>query len=232
MAAVVPKLPASLTRTRLVVAVVAAGVLGTYAYFAMGLQPLGNGTDEWLYRAPGQATLPNYWPDYYPGPDVRAPLLLLGYVDGAEASLVKTFYNDGPTPITITGIEISPSYLTGALVTIKEAQPAVITGPPPCSQEAVDRGTASLGSCQLNQTATWRGGEFRPIQVSPRQQGLVAIHLLIGNCENNGSGGYEIIDSVQVHYNELGFPHVQAVDVGPYWFQSPDTCPRTGPARP
>ena len=37
---------------------------------------------------------------------------------------------------------------------------------------------------------------------------------------------YEVIDSVQVHYTELGFPHLQTISVGPYWFRSPDTCPR------
>jgi hypothetical protein len=232
MAAVPSKLRAHVIRTRVVAVVVAAGLLTIYGFFAIRFQPLGSGADEWLYRAPGQTTLANSCPAYCPGPGQRAPLLLLSYVDGAEASLVKALYNQGPTQITITGVEISPFYLTGALVTLKEAQPAAIEGPPPCSSEAVERGAASLGSCQLDQAATWSGGAFRPIQVSPGKQGLVAVHLWMSHCEDNGPGGAEIIDSIQVHYNVLGLPHMQAVDVGPYWFQSPDACPRSGPARP
>ena len=233
MAAVPSKLRAHVTRTLLVTAVVIAILLTIYGFFATGLHALGGGADEWLYRAPGQTTLANSIPDYYPGPGQRAPHLMLSYVDGAEASLVKVLHNQGPTQITITGVEISPSYLTGALVTLKEAQPAAIQGPSPCSSEAVELGAASLGSCQLDQAATWSGGAFRPIQVSPGKQALVAVHLWMSHCEDNGpDGAFEVIDSIQVHYNMLGLPHTQAVDVGPYWFQSPKTCPRSGPARP
>lgn len=227
MAAASRKLRAHVTRTRVVALVVALGLLSICGFFAVRVQPLDSGGDEWLYRAPGQIELTNNFPADYPGPDERAPLQLLSYVDGAEASLVKALPNTGPTPITITGVEISPSYLTGALVTLKEAQPATIVASPSCSSEAVQRRAASLSVCQLDQAATWTGGAFRPIQVSPGNQGLVAVHLWMSHCEDNGRGGqYQVIDSIQVHYTVLGFPHSQAVDVGPYWFESPDACPR------
>jgi hypothetical protein len=210
---------------------VALGLLAVYALFAIYLQPLASGLDEAMYRAPGQTTLKDSALHLDNGPSGRAPVLL-SYVDGAEATLVKMLHNDGPTPITITGVEMSPSYLTGALVTIREAQPAAIAGPPPCSLDAVERGAASLSYCQVNETVTWSGGDFRPIQVGPGKEGVVAVHMLMSHCEDNGRGGYEIIDSIQVQYSVLGFPRVQAIDVGPYAFQSPDTCPRSGPARP
>jgi hypothetical protein len=232
MAAVIHKPRARLSRNRLIVLAVAAALAAVYVYFAAYLQPLATGPDETIYQAPGQTILTNNFPPYYPGADQRAPLLLLSYVDGAEASLVKTLYNDGPIPITITGVEISPFYLTGALVTLKEAQPAAIAGPAPCSLVAVEQGAALLDTCRLNEAATWTGGDFRPIQVNPGKVGVVAVHLLTSHCEDNGPGGYEIIDSIVVDYSLLGLPHHQAVDVGPYWFQSPDTCPRSGPARP
>jgi hypothetical protein len=226
MAAVMQTARTTLSRYRWVAGALAIALIAAYAYFAAYPQPLTTGPDEALYRPPGQVIIPNTFPDYYPGPGVRAPLLLLSYVDGAEASLVKTLYNQGTTPITITGVETSPTYLTGALVTLKGAQPAAISGPPPCSLDAVEMGAAMLSTCQLNEGATWSGGSFRPIEVSPRKVGVIAVHLLMSHCEDNGPGGYEVIDSIQVHYIVLGFPHDQSIDVGPYWFQSPDTCPR------
>ena len=234
MAAATPKLRAQLTSRRLVFAALAVVLIAVYGYLAIYLHPLGSGTDETLYRAPGQTTvndpgMASVIEDAGPG---REPLLL-SYVDGAESSLVKTFYNHGPTPITITGVATSPSYLTGALVTLKEAQPAAIGGPPPCSLEAVEQGAAMLNYCRLNEAATWTGGGFRPIQVNPGKEGVVAVHLLMSHCENNGpGGGYAVIDSIVVQYTVLGLPREEAVEVGPYYFQSPDTCPRSGPARP
>ena len=234
MAAAQPKLREIVTRKQLVIVAIASVSLAVYGYFTIYLQPVGTGTDETLYRAPGQTTVNDPAMSYlFDDPAPGRPPLLLSYVDGAESSLVKTLYNDGPTPITITGVQLSPSYLTGALVTIKEAQPAAIAGPPPCSAKAVDQGAASLGSCQLNEAATWTRGAFRPIQVNPGKQGVVAVHLFMSHCEDNGpGGGYAVIDSIVVQYTVLGLPREEAVDVGPYYFQSPDTCPRSGPARP
>ena len=228
------KLRARLSRSQGVALVSAAVLVALYVYFAAYLQPLAAGPDETLYRAPGQATVND--PAMASVIDNAAPghtPILLSYVDGAESSLVKTLYNDGPTPITITGVETSPSYLTGALVTIKEAQPAAIAGPPPCSLDAVEHGAASLSYCQLNEAATWVAGGFRPIDVSPHQVGVVAVHILMSHCEDNSPGdAYASIDSIVVHYTLLGVPRDQAVDVGPYYFRSPDTCPRSGPATP
>jgi len=225
---------AQISRNQLIALVAAAVLIAVYVYFAVYLQPLGSGPDETLYRAPGQTVVndPAMSSQVEAAGPGRAPLLL-SYVDGSQAALVKTLYNDGPTPITITGIETSPSYLTGALVTLKEAQPAAIAGPPPCSLDAVEVGAALLSYCRLNEAATWSAGGFRPLDVDSHKVGVVAVQLLMSHCEDNGPGGvYEVIDSIQVHYSVLGFPRVQAVDVGPYWFQSPDTCPRSGPARP
>lgn len=233
MAAVRQKPRARLSRSQSVALVAAAVLVVVYAYFAAYLQPLGAGPDEALFRAPGQTTVIDpAMSSVIDNAGLSRPPVLLSYVDGAESSLVKTFYNDGPTPITITGVQTSPSYLTAALVTLKEAQPAAIEGPPPCSLEAVERGAASLSYCQLNEAATWTGGGFRPIDVSPHQVGVVAVHLLMSHCEDNGKGGYAFVDSIVVHYTLLGLPRDQAVDVGPYYFQSPDTCPRSGTARP
>lgn len=231
MAAVMKQLPVRRYRKQLVALVAVAALVAVYAYFAALLQPLGAGPDETLYRAPGQTTVndPATTAGFENTHAGHVPLLL-SYVDGAEASLVKTLYNDGPIPITITGVEISPSYLTGALVTIKEAQPAAITGPLPCSLNAVEIGAATLGYCRLDDAATWTGGAFRPIEVGPHKVGVVAVHLLMSHCEHGSGDGYATIDSIQVHYSVFGLPHDQSVDVGPYWFRSPDTCPRPRPA--
>src|SRR6267143_3677120 len=103
MAVVATKPRARLSRNQFVALVAAAVLVALYVYFAAYLQPLAAGSDETLYRAPGQATLND--PAMSPVIDNAEPghtPILLSYVDGAESSLVKTFYNDGPTPITIT----------------------------------------------------------------------------------------------------------------------------------
>jgi hypothetical protein len=65
------------TRSRLVALPVVAGVLATYGFFAIHLQPLGAGTDEALYRAPGQTILTDSSPSTVDGVDGRAPLLFV-----------------------------------------------------------------------------------------------------------------------------------------------------------
>jgi hypothetical protein len=66
--------------------------------------------------------------------------------------------------------------------------------------------------------------EFRPINLNPGQQGVVAVHLLMSNCTGRATGGYTIVDSISVDYSVLGFPHTQDVPVGPYRVSAPDTC--------
>jgi hypothetical protein len=44
---------------------------------------------------------------------------------------------------------------------------------------------------------------------------------------------YLCIDSIQIHYRVLGFPHVQDVHLNTLFaVKSPDAWPRSGPARP
>jgi hypothetical protein len=206
-----------LMRIRSRLALIAAVVLvGAYGWLAIYEQPVVSGY-EMLETAPGQTTL---HPFAASGSDSfiaagAAPILVVDYVDGAASTLVKTLSNSGPLPVTITGVETGRTDWRG-LVTIKEARSAVVVGPAPC--------------CELNQTATWSAPDFHWIQLAPYGQGVVAVHLLMSNCENGGAGGYWIVDHIKVDYIVLGFPHAQDVAVGPYWFRSPDTCPRAGPA--
>jgi hypothetical protein len=198
-------------RNQFIALAVAVGLLAIYGFFAIFLQPLGSSGEEALNRAPGQTTVIDEWAQGNVLSDGRAPLLLLSYVDGAEATLVKGLYNSGPTPLTITGVETFPPGWVG-LVTFKDVRSAVVVGPAPC--------------CQLNEVATWSAHEFRPIQVNPGEEGVIAMHLLMSNCEHSPSAGYLTIESIKVDYSLLGFPHSQSVDVGPYAFRSPDSCPR------
>jgi hypothetical protein len=79
--------------------------------------------------------------------------------------------------------------------------------------------------CELNESATWSAHDFRPIYVDPGHEGVVALHILMSNCEYNGqqiSG----LARINVAYSVLGFQHWQKVDVGEYLIKTPDTCPR------
>lgn len=203
------------TRRRVIALAVGVGLLAVYGFFAIYVRPLDVGSDEAFFGLASQTAVDESSAVIGNGPDV--PIHLLSYVDGGVDTLVKSLFNRGLTPITITGVETSPPDWLG-LVTLKEPRAAVIDGAAPC--------------CQLNAAATWSAQDFRSIQVNPGEERVVALHLLMSNCEDSGSGIYTIIDSIKVHYNVLGFPHVKDVAVGPYWFQSPDTCQRTGPARP
>jgi hypothetical protein len=200
----------------LLAVVVAVALVAAYVFLAVFQQPL-IADDEGLNRAPGQATVNDPAMSAEIGTtDGRAPVLLT-YVDGGEATLVKALYNEGPTPLTVTGVDTSPSLWVG-LVTLKDPRAAVIVGPAPC--------------CQLNEAATWSAQDFRSFQINPGERGVIAMHLLTGNCEDSSSGLYVTINLITVHYSVLGFPRAQEVSVGPYSFQSPATCPRGGPRRP
>jgi hypothetical protein len=216
MAAVMQTARTTLSRYRWVAGALAIALIAVYVVLAVFSQPLSSDAEQ-LNRAPGQTTLVEDPIMAETNPPDALPPVLLSYVDGGESTLVKAIYNDGQTPFTITGVETSPSYWLG-LVTLKDPRAAVMVGPGPC--------------CELNDAATWSAPDFRSIQVNPKGWGVIALHLLMSNCEDNGPGGYEIIDTIKVDYSVLGFPRTEDVSVGPYWFQSPDTCPRSGPARP
>jgi hypothetical protein len=205
-------------RRRLQLAVVAglAILLAGYAFLAIFVQPVAAGSDATLIGLPGQDTL--FLPPTQPALNEHPPALVLGYVDYGVDTLVQSLANTGPIPIRITGVETDHLPGWAGLVTIQGARPAVNFGQPPC--------------CQLDQAATWSARRFLPITVNPGQQGAIAVRLLLSHCEDNGPGMYAIIDSIKVDYTILGFPHVARVAVGPYWFASPATCPRSGPARP
>lgn len=70
------------------------------------------------------------------------------------------------------------------------------------------------------------------ITLMPGQTADLAIAMVMSNCEDSGPGGYLGMDNITVDYTELGLPHTQKLAIGPYWFESPETCPRNGPARP
>ncbi len=71
-----------------------------------------------------------------------------------------------------------------------------------------------------------------PVTLMPGQTANLPIAIFMSNCEDNGPGGYVAMDDITVDYTEVGLPHAQTLAIGPYWFESPATCPRHGPARP
>jgi len=215
MAATTAGSPLAMISRRTWIAMAAAVLLvAVYGYFAVYLQPLSP-ADEQINPATGEARIPSSAIDF--GPHLYTPLAALTYVDGANATLIEDLYNDGPIAFTVTGVETSPDYWAG-LVSVKDPRAALMAGPWPC--------------CEINDAATFSAPSFRPFQLSPGHLGAIAVHLFMSHCEDNGPGGYEIFDHITVFYSVLGFPHSEDVPVGPYWFQSPDSCPRSGTARP
>jgi hypothetical protein len=211
----------TVNRKRVAIVGFVLALVASYGFLAIFSQPLGGGGREGFTRAAGQTLVAD--PGLNLGPILDGPApIFVSYVDGGLATLVKSVSNDGPVALTITGVETSGPDKAGglALVTVKEAQAGMAVDPGSC--------------CEINDPATWAASshDFRPIHVDPGRQGVIAVHLLMSNCEDTGAGGFLIFDSIKVDYTVLGFPHVQAIGVGPYWFQSPDTCPRSGPARP
>jgi hypothetical protein len=198
-------------------AVVAALVIlvAVYAFLAIFMQPLAEGTDASLVGLSGQDTI--FLPPNQLALGQHPPAVVMSYVDHGVDTLVQSVANTGSIPITITGVETDHLPGFAGLVTIQDARPAVTIGPQPC--------------CELNDAATWSAHNFRPINVNPGRQAVIALQLLMSHCEDNGPGLYEIIDSIRVDYTVLGFRHTAGVAVGPYWFASPATCPRSGPAR-
>ncbi len=197
-------------------AAILAVLLAAYAFIAILDQPLAAGNDAVFIGLPNQST--SYQPPTQPALDQRPPILVLGYVDRGVDTLVQSLANTGSTALTITGVETNRRPGWAGLVTIEDARAAVVLGPQPC--------------CHVDEAATWSAPSFRAITVGAGQQGVIAVHFLLSNCEDNGPGVYVIIDSIKIDYAVLGFPHAADVAIGPYWFASPDTCPRAGPARP
>jgi hypothetical protein len=64
------------------------------------------------------------------------------------------------------------------------------------------------------------------VTLGPGQSLNIPIDIYMSNCEFNGPGGWVGLDDVTVDYTIVGVPHSQNVAVGPYWFDSPQSCPR------
>ncbi len=202
------------TRKRLA-ALAAFVAVAAYVFVAIYMQPLASGGNESFTGLPGHN--PTNEPIDIGG--VTQETLLWPYVDGGVTTLVTSVVNNGPVGLTITGVETNGRWPAwGGLFTLTDARAAVLAKPGRC--------------CELDQSATWSARDFRPIYVDPGHQGVVAAHIVMSNCEYNGSGQYTAVEYIRVDYVVLGFHHVQKVGVGPYWIKSPDTCPRPGPARP
>lgn len=203
------------TGKRLAALAVFVGV-AAYVFVAIWMQPVASSSSETFTGIPGHNPT-NEAVDV--GGGVTQQEVLWPYVDGGVATLVTSLTNSGPVGLTITGVETNghPPRWAG-LFTLTDARPATLANPGQC--------------CELNESATWSAHNFRPIYLAPGGQAAVAAHILMSNCEYNSSGQYTAIEYIRVDYAVLGFQHVQKVGVGPYWMKSPDTCPRSGPARP
>ncbi|HWO46335.1 MAG TPA: hypothetical protein VNO87_12285 [Methylomirabilota bacterium] len=202
------------TRKRLAVLAVFVGV-AAYVFVAIWMQPVALGSNATFTGIPGHNPTKEA---AVGGLGLTQQELVWPYVDGGVVTLVTSLANRGPVGLTITGVGTDPPCPRWCgLYSIKTTRAAVLANPGRC--------------CELNESATWSARDFRPIYVDPGHEGVVALHILMTNCEYNGqqiSG----LARINVAYSVLGFQHWQKVDVGEYLIKTPDTCPRSGPARP
>ena len=196
------------TRKRLAVLAVFVGV-AAYVFVAIWMQPVALGSNATFTGIPGHNPTKEAGVG---GPGLTQQELVWPYVDGGVVTLVTSLANRGPVGLTITGVGTDPPCPNWCgLYSIKATRAAVLANPGRC--------------CELNESATWSAHDFRPIYVDPGHEGVVALHILMTNCEYNGAqiGG---LARINVAYAVLGFQHWQKVDVGEYLIKTPDTCPR------
>jgi hypothetical protein len=183
-------------------------LLTAYAFVAIVAQPL-TGAEEVADR--GLATLAG-------NPGDSTEYRLFDYADGGTFTVTRWLSNSGPVGLTITGVDVAPDYWVG-LIGVKDARQAVPVVPGKC--------------CAIDEAATWTAPGFRPLHLNPGQWGGVSVRYLMSHCEDSGPGGTLSFAAVGIRYNILGYPRdVQIPWSAPIAVTSPETCPRTGPARP
>ena len=196
------------TRKRLAVLAVFVGV-AAYVFVAIWMQPVALGSNATFTGIPGHNPTKEAGVG---GPGLTQQELVWPYVDGGVVTLVTSLANRGPVGLTITGVETDPPCPRWCgLYSIKATRAAVLANPGRC--------------CELNESATWSAHDFRPIYVDPGHEGVVALHILMTNCEYNGAQ-ISGLARINVAYSVLGFQHWQKVDVGEYLIKTPDKCPR------
>jgi len=202
------------TRKRLAALAIFVGV-AAYVFVAIWMQPVAFGNNATFTGIPGHNPTKEA---VAVGAGVTQQELVWPYVDGGVITLVTSLANRGPVGLTITGVGTDPPCPDWCgLYSIKATRPAVLANPGRC--------------CELNESATWSARDFRPIYVDPGHEGVVALHILMSNCEYN-SPQISSLAPINVAYSVLGFQHFQKVDVGQYLTQRGDKCPRSGPAGP
>jgi hypothetical protein len=197
-------------KTQLAATVFAVFLLAVYAIVAVFAQPVTGTVDESDRSLSGLAGYPdNYNTGLYH---------LYAYVDGGTFTVTKWVTNSGFVPLTITGVDPAPDYWVG-LLGVKDARQGVPLIPGKC--------------CAIDEAATWAAPTFRPLRLDPGQSGAVSIRYLMSHCEDNDPGGTVSFPVFHLQYNILGIPRdVEIPWSYPVGVTSPDTCPRTGPARP
>ena len=202
------------TRKRLAVLAVFVGV-AAYVFVAIWMQPVALGSNATFTGIPGHNPTKEAM---VVGAGLNQQELVWPYVDGGVITLVTSLANRGPVGLTITGVGTDPPCPNWCgLYSIKATRAAVLASPGRC--------------CELNESKTWSARDFRPIYVDPGHEGVVALHIVMTNCEYN-SPQISSLARINVAYAVLGFQHWQKVNVGEYLIQRGDKCPRSGPAGP
>lgn len=194
------------TGKRLALLAVFVGV-AAYVFVAIWMQPVALGSNATFTGIPGH----NPTKEAVAGSFTQQELVW-PYVDGGVITLVTSLANRGPVGLTITSVGTDPPCPNWCgLFSIKATRAAVLANPGRC--------------CELNESKTWSARDFHPIYVDPGHEGVVALHILMTNCEYNGAQ-ISGLAPINVAYSVLGFQHWQKVDVGQYLIKTPDTCPR------
>ena len=144
-------------------------------------------------------------------PTTRADACRATYVDGGGVTLLLWVLNTGRLGATVTGVDTSAED-SHDLLMISAAKQPVFRGPSPC--------------CIVDEVATWNAAGFPPEQVDPGGEAVIAVRLMMGNCEFTRPGSVGELESVAIDYDVLGSHHRTELNVPLVTVASPALCPR------
>jgi hypothetical protein len=104
-------------------------------------------------------------------------------------------HNYGRFPLTVTGVDVSPSHWRG-LVGIGDARAAVVDH-----------------CCIIDTARTWAPDHFAPLTLQRDAEGAVVLRYVMGHCEDSFVGGSMSSDGITVHYDVLGNGHTTVIQL-------------------
>lgn len=131
------------------------------------------------------------------------------YVHEQEGLLWASVRNNGPLPVTLTGVDWFPDCCHAIL----EQQDVHVI---------LDDGRTTFGRLTADAHLLSEG----PVRIGPDQTAFLAFVMRMDNCSPESVGGAYGVDRMTVRYQQLGIPRTtEILTHRPMWIASPDDCP-------